>query len=75
MAESGGAGCVGAGAWTGEELAGESGLNGCSDVLEDVALGHNLGARADLEGMTGIVIPVVVNGVEEGVAADLGGTA
>jgi hypothetical protein len=25
--------------------------------------------------MTGIVIPVVVNGVEEGVAADLGGTA
>lgn len=75
VAEIGGAGRVGAGAWAGEELAGEAGLDGCSDVLEDVALGHNLGASADLEGMTGIIVPVVVDCVEEGVAADLGGTA
>ena len=67
---------VSRGARAGEELAGEAGgLDRSNDVLEDVALGDGLAARVDLEGVAGVVVPVVVDGVEEGVAGDLGGAA
>lgn len=61
-----------------EHLAGERGgldLNG--DILEDVALGQDVGAGADLEGVAGgcVVVPVVVDGVQQRVAANLGGAA
>lgn len=61
-----------------EHLAGEAaGLDLDGDVLEDVALGQDVGAAADLEGVAGggVVVPVVVDGVKKGVAADLGRAA
>lgn len=45
------------------------------DVGEVVALRKDVAARTDLEGVTGVVVPVVVDGVEVGVVLDLGGTA
>lgn len=47
------------------------------DVLEDAALDEDVGSGADLEGVAGggVVVPVVVDGVEQSVSADLGGTA
>ena len=76
VAERARAGGVGAGVGAGEELAGGGvGVERGLDVLEDVALGDGLAARVDLEGVAGVVVPVVVDGVEEGVAGDLGGAA
>ena len=43
------------------------------DVLEDVALGDDVGAV--VEGVARVGVEVVVDGVDEGVAADLGGAA
>jgi len=60
----------------GEELALEAGsLKGCVDVEENVALCEDVTALTDLEGVTAVVVPVVVDGVEDGVGLDLGGTA
>lgn len=50
-------------------------LDGVLDILENVALGEDLGAGLDLEGVVPDIVEVVVDGVEEGVAGDLGGTA
>ncbi|CAH0057350.1 unnamed protein product [Clonostachys solani] len=75
VAEVGGAGRVGGAVGAGEHLAGTSRLDGSDDVLEHVALGDNHGARVDLERVAVVVVPVVVDGVEEGVATDLGAAA
>lgn len=47
------------------------------DVLEDVALGQDIGTGADLEAVAAgcVVVPVVVDSVEESVALDLRGAA
>ena len=57
----------------GEDLAGKAGLSRRVNVLEDVALRDDLGARVSLESV-GNGVEVVVDGVEEGVAGNLGGT-
>lgn len=62
---------VGAG---GEDLARETGLGGRIDVLENIALGENVGTGVSLEGV-GDGVEVVVNGVEQSVACNLGGAA
>lgn len=74
MAERGGADSIGTGAGAAEELASVRSLNGGDDVLEDVALSKNHTAVGDLEGVARVVVPVVVDGVEKGVARDLGST-
>lgn len=58
-----------------EQAALVAGLDGELDVLEDISLSEDLGAGVYLEGMVPDVVEVVVDGVEEGVAGDLGGTA
>jgi hypothetical protein len=69
-----GAGASGVGARVGaaEELASAVGVDRVDDVLEDVALGDDLAAGVDLEGMALDVVPVVVDGVEESVSGNLG---
>lgn len=67
---------VSRGARAGEELAGEAGgLDRSNDVLEDIALGDDLATGTNLESVAGVVVPVVVDDVEESVSTDLGGTA
>lgn len=59
-----------------EQLTREArGLDGGSHVGEEVPLGEHVGAVADLEGVVGVVVPVVVDGVQVGVALDLGRAA
>lgn len=58
-----------------EELARKTRLSGSLDVLEYVALSDNLGTRVGLEGVSGVGVEVVVDGVDKGVAGDLGGAA
>lgn len=66
---------VGSGIRGAEELTADGGLNGGIDVLESVTLGKDVAARADLEGVTLNVVEVVVDGMEEGIALNLGHTA
>lgn len=66
---------VGGGVGGGEQLALDVGQDGRGHVLEDVALGQDHGARVDLEGVVGRRVPVVVDGVQERVAGDLGAAA
>lgn len=67
---------VGASAGRGEDLAARgTGVDGRDDVLENVALCNNRCTSADLESVAVDSIPVVVDGVQESVAADLGATA
>jgi hypothetical protein len=54
-----------------EDLAGKARLGGSIDVLEHVTLSENLGARVSLKSVSDGV-EVVVDGVEEGVAGNLG---
>ena len=68
-----GAGGIGAAAR--EEATGATGAKRCLDVLEDAALDEDLGAGVELKGVSLAVVPVVVDGVEKRVAADLGGAA
>lgn len=76
VAEVGRADSVSRGARAGEELAGEAGgLDRSNDVLEDIALGDDLATGTNLESVASVVVPVVVDDVEEGVSTDLGGTA
>lgn len=60
-AEIGRADGVGVGVGGSEESAADGGLHHDVDVLEDVALRENVTARADLEGVPGVVVPVVVD--------------
>lgn len=66
---------VSTGAWAGKKLSNilqERGL----DVLENVAFSDNTGAGGtDVEGVAGVVVPHVVNGVNECCSADLWGAA
>jgi hypothetical protein len=72
-AQSGRASGVGRGAGSSEDLSARgAGVDGRGDVLESVALGDDGGAGADLEGVAAVGVPVVVDGVEESVAGDLG---
>lgn len=64
---------VGVGA--GEDLAGDGAVDHVAGVLEHVALGEDLSARVDLEQVPAALVPVVVDGVQERVACDLGGAA
>jgi hypothetical protein len=82
---------VGAGVGGGEKLARDGGLGDDLDVLEDVSFGDDVGTGADLEGVAGVVGPVVVDlfsladvkgrgmkgtySVQHSVTLDLGGTA
>lgn len=76
VAEVGVAHLVGAGARGGEDAAVDRTLlDRVVDVLEDVALCNDLGAAADFESVALDLVPVIVDGVEEGVAADLGSTS
>jgi hypothetical protein len=67
---------AGGGAVGGEESTRKRGrLKGGVDIGEVVTLSKNVTTGTNLEGMTGVVVPVVVDGVEVGVVLDLGGTA
>ncbi|GMF76829.1 unnamed protein product [Aspergillus oryzae] len=74
-AEDGLALLVGGGIGGAEELSADGGLNRGIDVLESVTLGEDVATGADLEGVALNIVEVVVDGVEEGVALDLGHTA
>lgn len=71
LADSGGRGVID----SEQAAAGGSVLDGSLDTGESVALGEDLGSRRDLEGVAGVVLPVVVDGVKQGVAGDFRGTA
>lgn len=63
---------VGTRAGAAEQLACISGLNRGSDVLKDISFSDYHAARINLKSMAWVVIPVVVNGMKQGVASDLG---
>jgi len=64
---------VGRGARSGEDLStGGARVDGRDDILESVALSDDGSASADLKGVAAVGVPVVVNGVEESVAGNLG---
>jgi hypothetical protein len=58
-----------------EQFACETSLLREYNVLEDIALGNNLGTGVCFECVLGVGVEVVVHSVEQGVAADLGGAA
>lgn len=58
-----------------KQLALDAGLDGSGDVREEITLSEDVGAGADLKGVAGVVVPVVVDGVQVGVALDLRGAA
>lgn len=66
---------VGGGIRGAEELSADGRLNGGINVLESVTLGEDVATGTNLEGVALDVVEVVVNGVEKGVALDLGHTA
>jgi hypothetical protein len=68
------AGGIGSAVWAREDLAGDgaAGVNNVDDVLEDISLGDDHGASVDLEGVATVGVPVVVDGVQQRVAGDLG---
>lgn len=45
------------------------------DVLEDIALGENLGTGLVIESVAGVLSPEVVDGMEKGVSTKLGAAA
>lgn len=66
---------VGGGIGASEDLA-DALEERCDDVLEDVALGQDVGvAGAAVERVPAVGVPVVVHGVQQRVAADLGRTS
>lgn len=60
-AEVGAAHLVLSSGWGSEEGAVNGGLDNGVDVLEDVALSEDVATGADLEGVAGVVVPVVVD--------------
>jgi hypothetical protein len=76
VAERSRADSIGSSARAGEELAGEAGgLDGSNNVLEDIAFSNDLATGTNLESVAGVIVPVVVDSVEESVSTDLRGTA
>lgn len=73
--EVGGANLVNASARRSEQLSINGRLNNSIDVLENVALGEDVTTGTDLECVAGVVVPVVVDGVQESVTLDLGATS
>lgn len=57
-----------------EELSINGGLSNNIDVLENVALSEDVTTGTNLEGVAGVVVPVVVDSVQESVTLDLGAT-
>lgn len=55
-----------------EATSGRSVLDRSFDTGERIALSENLSASRDLESMTGVVLPVVVDRVQHGVTSNLG---
>lgn len=75
MSQVGLANSIGGSIWRCEELAVVLQKWGL-DVLENVAFGDDTRAgAADVEGVAGVLVPHVVDGVEEGGASNLGGAA
>lgn len=74
MSEVGRANGVGSIGWSSEELSDNWVLDNNWDVLEDVTLGDDVTTGTDLESVSTVVVPVVVDSVEEGVSLNLGGT-
>lgn len=58
-----------------ESLAIDGVLNNSGNVLEDVSFSKNIATLTDLKGVAGVVLPVVVDGVQQGVTLDLRATA
>lgn len=58
-----------------EQLATKTRLLRLNDVLENISLGEDLRARVGLESVLAVGVEVVVYGVEERVACDLGRAA
>ena len=71
VSKIGGAGCVGAGRWSSEELTVNRRFSDDWNVLENVALSDDVGTGTDLERVSRVVVPVVVNGVKDGVSLNL----
>lgn len=69
------AGGVGVAVGAREDLARGCAADHVPGVLEHVALRQDLSARIDLERVATALIPVVVDGVEQCVAADFGGAS
>lgn len=65
-------GCAGAAVVGGEQLARGAGLDRRADRVEHVALGQHVAALADLEVVAGRRAEVVVDRVQDRVAAELG---
>jgi hypothetical protein len=55
-----------------EATSGRSVLDRSFDTGERIALSEDLSTSGDLEGMAGVVLPVVVDGMQDGVASNLG---
>ena len=57
--------------WSREDFSVNRRLRDNRDVLEDIALSDDVGALANLKRVSAVVIPVVVDGMEEGVSLNL----
>jgi len=67
---------VRAGVWTGKDLAGHAaGVDHIDHVLEHVAFGDDHGTAVHFEGVSCVGVPVIVNGMQQRVAADFGRTS
>lgn len=55
-----------------EDLTTDRGQQRSDDVLEDITLGDDLGARLGVKGMPTVGVPVIVHCMQEGIAAYLG---
>jgi hypothetical protein len=66
---------VGGGGWCGEEFAAHGSVEDGWNVLENVTFSKDVSTLTDLESVSAVVVPVVVDGVEESVSLDLGGSS
>lgn len=70
-----GASSVRGGGWGSEEFTSNWGLSNNWDVLKNVALSDDVSTGTDFERVSGVVVPVVVDSVEDGVTLNLGGSS
>lgn len=71
VSKVGGASSVGGRGWSSEELTINWGLGDNWDVLEDVTLSDDVSTGTNLERVSGVVVPVVVDSMEKGVSLNL----